>query len=76
MEHELLNYNKDTISEFKSIVFAPFLDYLHEIFCLRVASVLEKLDNFDKSLFAFCSSDNCLQNTKGSTALTIKEFRV
>ena len=63
-------------SELEAIVFAPLLHDLDKVFDLRVRSVLQHVNHFDKALLVLGSGNNQLENTDCSSTLALPELRV
>ena len=63
-------------SKFESILFAPFLHDLHEILYLWIVSVLEHLNDLNKSFPLLFAGNNHLEDANCSTSLAFPEFGV
>jgi len=63
-------------SKFEAVVLAPLLHDLDDVFAVRVARVLEHLDDFEEAFFALLLGDDHLEYTDCGTTLSFPEFRV
>ena len=68
--------HKSLKSELEAIVFAPLLHDLDKVFDLRVRSVLEHVDHFDKALLVLGSGHDQLENTDSSSTFALPELRI
>lgn len=71
-----MNEQTNQISELEAIVLAPFFHNLDHILAVRIRSVLEHLNDFYQTLFAFLASHNCLEHANRCTSLTFPKLRV
>lgn len=63
-------------SKLKSIIFSPFLHYLHEVFDLWVISILKHLNNFNQSLLALFPCYHHLEHSDCCSSLALPELGV
>ena len=63
-------------SELEAIVFAPLLHDLDKVFDLRVRSVLQHVNHFDKALLVLGSGYHELENADSSSTLALPELRI
>jgi len=63
-------------SKLEAIVLAPLLDDSYKVFNLWVRGAFKHLDNFDKSFFLLLASDSHLENSEGSSTLSLPKLWV
>ena len=66
--------NQVSCSELETIVFAPLLHDLHEVFDLRIARILKHINDFNESLFVLGSRYDHLEDSDGGSTLALPEL--
>ena len=63
-----------SVSELKSIFFAPFFHYLDDVLNLWIVNALKHLNDILESLFRFFAGYNHLENSNGGSSLAFPEL--
>ena len=66
--------NQVSCSELETIVFAPLLHDLHEVFDLRIACILKHINDFNESLFVLGARYDHLEDSDGGSTLAFPEL--
>lgn len=64
------------LSKLESILFSPLLHDVAEVFDLWIGGVLQHLENLNQPFSLLLSGDNHLENSNGSSTLTLPELWV